>query len=482
MRPCYSLLDEPWLAAVTLTDEHISCGIRQILQQAHMLRALTDASPLVEYGLHRLLCVLLMDALRPQEQADLEELLDNGRFDADALERYYAQCRQEGCTFDLFDPARPFLQAPYRPAWDTAVKPACVLDVTIPSGNNHTHFDHRKHAEIAFSYAQAARLLPAVQLFCTAGAQGYPSGPNGAPPYFALVQGDSLFETLVLSMIELDCIRGSFDRPPAPWRSTMEIEPKRVVAQTSWLYGMLFPARRVQLLPDEGTQTVKTVYFSQGMNYAATENWTDPHVTYRFNDKGRFPWRPRRERPVWRNLNVLLDQKNKCRPLVLEQFTALKPNAQYAHVLLYGVQTDQSSYIDMMRHDLKIPAAALQHPYAAWLVENCIALSERLASVLRASLTHKDIPPSVAGEAEQAFYDECERLLWQMCDQIPADPQEDIRPLQSGWILDSIAAAKRQYDAAVGRISLRGASLAAVAKRQGLLMAAIHKMRKEHGL
>lgn len=482
MRPYYSLLDEPWLTAVTLTGEHTSCGIRQVLQQAHTMRALTDASPLVEYGLYRLLCVLLMDALRPQELEDLEELLDKGQFDAKTLEQYYTRCEQEGCTFDLFDPERPFLQASYRPEWDKAPKPVCVLDVTIPSGNNHTHFDHRENEKISFSYAQAARLLPAVQMFCTAAAQGYPSGPNGAPPYYALVQGDNLFEILVLSMIDMDTVRGQFDRPPILWRSTIEIEPKRVVPETSWLYGMLFPARRVLLLPDEQTQTVSRVYFSQGMNYIATQNWTDPHVTYRFSDKGRFAWRPNQERPVWRNLNTLLKDDKKSRPRTLEQFTALKPGKRYVSVVLYGVQTEQASYIDVMRYDLKIPTAALQHPDAAALVETCIKLSEDLASVLRASLTHEDLPPAVASEAEQAYYDDCERRIWQICGEIPADTNADLQPFLLAWIEDIAQFARQQYTKAIGQILLRGTSLLAVTQRQGLLMAKIHKIRKEHGL
>ena len=81
---------------------------------------------------------------------------------------------------------------------------------------------------------------------------------------------------------------------------------------------MLFPARRVLLLPRAETQTVQQVYFSQVMNYLAPANWTDPHVTYRITDKGRFAWRPKQERPVWCNLDALLQQKQKCRPQILE--------------------------------------------------------------------------------------------------------------------------------------------------------------------
>ena len=223
----FSVLDEPWLPALTMEGKTQMYGLRELFAQAHQLRALTDASPLVEYGLYRLLCVFLMDALRPQDELALEEILAAGSFDMTQLDDYFARCRQDGCSFDLFDLERPFLQTPYRAAWDKAPKPASTLDVTIPNGNNHTHFDHRRNAVIGFSYAQAARFLPAVQLFCTAGAQGYPSGPNGAPPYYAVIMGDNLFEALVLSMVGQDSVRGAYDIPPAPWRSAIEIEPKK---------------------------------------------------------------------------------------------------------------------------------------------------------------------------------------------------------------------------------------------------------------
>lgn len=45
MKPHYSLLDEPWIRAIDQTGEQRQYGIRQILSHAHLLRALTDASP-----------------------------------------------------------------------------------------------------------------------------------------------------------------------------------------------------------------------------------------------------------------------------------------------------------------------------------------------------------------------------------------------------------------------------------------------------
>ena len=38
-------------------------------------------------------------------------------------------------------------------------------------------------------------MMLAAQIFCTAGAQGYPSNVNGAPPWFTLIRGKNLFQT-----------------------------------------------------------------------------------------------------------------------------------------------------------------------------------------------------------------------------------------------------------------------------------------------
>ena len=72
--------------------------------------------------------------------------------------------------------------------------------------------------------------------------------------------------------------------------------------------------------------------------------------------------------------------------------------------------------------------------------------------------------------------------MWKMCDEIPADENADLQPLLLAWIEDIAQFAWQQYARAIGQILLRGAALIAVTQRQGLLMAKIHKIRKEHGL
>lgn len=479
MSASYQLLEEPWIPVVDLAGEKKLLGIRTLLEQAHLLREISDPSPLVEYGLYRLLVVFLMDALRPEDEYDLTDLLKAGQFPMETVEQYISTCQSEGVTFDLFDRERPFLQTPFNEAWDKQVKPASVLDYTVPSGNNHVHFDHRHSEEISFSYGQAARFLPAVQLFCTAGAQGYPSGMNGAPPYYAIIQGKNLFETLTNSLLLQADIQMGFDDPPVIWRSDLPVEPKKSVAQTSWLYGMLFPARRVLLIPEEESETVQQVYLSQGMNCMAAALWTDPHVAYRVNDKGRFPLRPNQEKAIWRNLHELTAPGSV--PQIAEQYKQYiaAPGRSLLHVLLYGVQTDQASYIAVFRHDLQLPAAIIENAEASDLIREEIEWSEKLARALRSAITHFDIPPQTVSQAVQTYYDRCGRTLLDLCRTCLAEETANVNALYQDWVNQTSQYAVDALDGAMKSVLLRGRSLMEVSRRHGILFKEIQKKKKE---
>ena len=300
MNVSFNVLDEPWIPVVTAEGKEEMLGIRQTLCRAHELREISSASPLEEYAMYRFLGLFLMDALRPESESDIEDLLENGRFNPEVIEGYIDLCEQEEVSFDLFDAKRPFLQSPQNAEFDGEKKPVSVLDCTRPSGNNHTHFQHLSGNINSVKADAAMRLLLTTYLFVTAAAQGYPSGVYGAPPYFSVIVGNNLFETLTAELLPSDYIGLPMDSPPVLWRRTEPILTKREVGATSWLQGMLFPCRRIRMIPNERGE-VSEVYLSQGENYVNKESWRDPYVTYRRNDTSVFPMRPSSERAVWRN-------------------------------------------------------------------------------------------------------------------------------------------------------------------------------------
>lgn len=78
------------------------------------------------------------------------------------------------------------------------IKPASMLLHDLPGDNNHIHFDHRRADTHRLTYAECARALCAVNVFCTAGLHG-PSSINGAPPYYVIIDGGDLYKTLILA-------------------------------------------------------------------------------------------------------------------------------------------------------------------------------------------------------------------------------------------------------------------------------------------
>ena len=471
----FDLMMEPWIPVVNADGTITYRGIWDTLQYAAQSKGILDASPLVEFGLYRFLSVFLMDALRPEDQFELEELEQAGQFDMEKIHDYVTQCRAEGVSFDLFDPQRPFLQSPYDKTWDKETKPVTYLDCRVPTGNNHVHFDHLQECR-AFSYAEAARYLPAQSLFITAAAQGYPSSINGAPPYFAVIKGNNLFETLFNSLLPIEEI-DDFDSIPVFWRCLEPVEPKKKVAHTSWLYGMLFPARRVLLLPE--ADGIREIYYSQGENFCEPGNWTDPHVTYRFGKSGRFPWRPNSEKAVWRNLSDLVNIEGRHAPQIVEIFRRLhESNLADVHVCLYGVQTKNASFLDLAYHDMQIPATLLEDGKAV-LVEQCVSAAEKMAKEISIAMSCRGISTSISQETVQRFYQRCEVLLWEFCRYNLADTEADGVTVQNSWNLGLFELGKEIVEQALNQLSLTGKEWMEVYRRQANYIRYLLSLRKE---
>lgn len=480
MKASFNVLTEPWIP--TLDQEGVTreLGLLEVLERAHELQTVRSASPLVEYSVYRFLIVFLMDMIRPKEIDTLENLLEEERFDPDMVTAYIEMCEQEGVSFDLFDSERPFLQVPYVEAWDRQAKPVSTLDYTVPNGNNVIHFDHRR-SEIRYTPGEALRMLLTAQLFCTAGAQGYPSHVNGAPPWFALIHGENLFQTLVFGMIGTDDIAISFDDPPVFWRNRGEVPSKELVPSTSWLYGMLLPARRIHLLPDDDGKTVSQVYFSQGLNYKKETNaWTDPHVTYETTSKGRSNWKPKDNETIWKNLYLLIADTSE--PQILRQRMKIESvESEEVHVVLYGVEVEsgQVKYLLQQRHDLYLPAGIIGDEYAAQFIQQYITLAERLGKAISRSLDQEEIAKGIRVEAQQQFYAVCEQQLWPLL-KILNLQTKDLNEVYREIMEVLIQAATDRANKVLQNQTLRGrAMLSLMKKQQAVLRKECEKIRKE---
>lgn len=477
MRPSFNVLDEPWIPVVGLDGIRECLGIRETLRRAHELKEISVVSPLEEFSVYRFLSVFLMDALRPKRLSDIKKIFNCGFFDMERIEDYLFFCDCEGVSFDLFDEKRPFMQAAFSDELDKEAKPISCIDCCLPSGNNHLHFEHEQVENRSIPVDKAARLLITFQQFCTAGAQGYPSGVNASPPYFGIIKAQTLFEILIFTMLPCQTIEISFDDPPVIWRSAEVVVSKKQVGETSWLRGMLFPARRVCLVAPKDGAHVEQVYLSQGENFVNKEIWIDPFVSYRTTENGRSPLRPKREKPVWRNIHDIVDIKGGHASMLLTQYKKLA-DTSYVRMTLYGVETNQASYLEIMRHDLHFRCDLTEREDVIQLLKNVILVAERLASKLRHCLRDDNIvPENVANDAVNDFYGRCEKIFWKLCEsEVTA---ETIQEHYCMWCETISQYALDAYSMAMTNVNLRGKVLAKAAEQYKWLSVEIKKIKEE---
>ena len=412
----FNVLIEPWIPVLDKDGNIKELGILEVLEKAPDLAEITEPSPLMRYGIYRLLIAFLTDALRPEIEQDLADLLNTGCFPMDLIRGYIRNCEKNGPCFDLFDKDRPFLQSAYDQKLDEPRKTSVAkLLHELPSGNNAIHFQHTFQDEHAFSPAVCARALCTVNIFCTSGTQG-PSSINAAPPWYLIILGKNLFETLVYSFWVPYDLKTSLDNPPIAWCNDISVEPNRDVSNTSYLYGLTWQARRVCLIPDSkgGRCTftgrnedtlVREVYFQAGWKFEGYDKWQDPHVTYIYKEDSRISLKPQEGRAAWRYLGSILFAradvldsaviKAKC-PAIIEQYVSFIKNGFWKgedilRTEIFGVATDQASLEGWQNDRFDIDwQIARNNQKAAWLQE-ALVNAEDMNKALRKAL--HQIPP-----------------------------------------------------------------------------------------
>lgn len=313
--PSFDALRQPWIPVEKIDGTIREYGILEVLRQANQLRSLVDSSPVFLYGMYRLLIAFLTDALRPQTMDDLFDIYETGSFPMERIDEYVGICEANGPCFDIFDEKRPFLQSAYDPKIDKDLtklenlKSIAELAFDLPTGTKLTFFDHRQQFEHAFSPSVCTRALCSVNVFSVSGGSGYSPGINGASPWYLIIRGANLFETLLFN-IWLPVLEIPFDNPPIAWRNFNPVLPKQKVNMTSYLYGLTWQARRILLVPSDSGYcsysgefcniTVSRICFQQGWGFEGQNLWIDPFVPRQSTKTGFAPIKVDDGRATWR--------------------------------------------------------------------------------------------------------------------------------------------------------------------------------------
>ncbi len=434
--PSFNLWNERWIPLEARDGSLTHLGIHDALVNAQEYVAIYDASPLVVVGIHRLLTAILQDALELQENEDLEQLWQRGKFPADKLEQFGKRYAER---FDLFSEDRPFLQSAdlaMFPNTKEELKDATTvarLFSETPSGTLVTHYRHSREEEQVYSPATVATGLVAMPPFISSGGPGLMPSINGVPPIYVLPGGETLFETLARSLLARTTLGDKYSEGNEDhvwWRrdtpvivqqskkASTGMSPKEhgQLARVGYLHGLTFPARKVRLHPErlntvcarsgeKSEWVVRTMVFKMGESVRADATlWQDPFVAYKLppspkeSSKRKMlvkpkrvreketPLRPMRGKAAWREFSGLFMQRQEnlktVRPLFISQLMQLESHQQSVTYPFrcVALQTDgKMKFFEWMDFGFDIPPALLQDPDGAEWTEKGLSFATECA-------------------------------------------------------------------------------------------------------
>lgn len=435
MTKTFNLIDERWIPCINADGTMDELSLRLVFEQAQTLRELSGESPLVIVALHRLLLTILHKVLGPASWSAWSALWERqpAGFDLAKLNGYLDRPEIYD-RFYLFHPERPFMQAA-----DPRVKEKSITAMIhdVASGNNATLFDHHLDEDgIALTQAQAARYLLAAQAFGLAGLSGLDDKFSYAPcvgGVLFLIQGDSLFETLLLNLIQY---------PSPNFFTPHTAEDKPVWEQADPFAKRSFPSgyldyltwqnRRILLTPpSDGDDKVRTITMAPGLKLDGTIH--EPLKHYRHvtkADKTRAPMALRfnEERALWRDSSALFrirkDDQTDFQPPRALVWNAELVNEGYLpkrsrQLLALGMANDQAKTEFFRAERMPLPPEYLQDKDQVDQLQSLLTLAENISNQLWGSTN------TLACYLVKPDYDPTDRKS--------RPRREDIDPLLGSW-------------------------------------------------
>ncbi len=397
-RATFNLIDQPWLGAIDQQGKLQEVSLHTLLTNAHQLQALYDDSPLVIAATMRMLLALLHRIYQGPENRDAwRQLWQTEQFDTEMLEHYFQEWYHR---FDLFDTAHPFYQTLDAGA-DGQQKRIATLLPELAGGNNATLFDHTTdEQDVVLLPAQAARALVSAQSFGLAGPCNpklklYFTDGTAARGIIFMAEGNTLFETLLLNLIEYpaqqpistgenDCPAWEMDNPYADEREI----PHGYLDYLTW------QNRKILLTPVQTTGgiVVREMALTPGLKLDPSVLDQDPMKHYRINAKsGHVSLRFQEHRALWRDSVALLrlSAEEQQVPAIFAWLGRLAGGMQPVleerlslRYMALGMASDQAK-IEFFRHEhLPLPVAYLDNPQLVDLLGHSLSAAEAVASEL----------------------------------------------------------------------------------------------------
>jgi CRISPR system Cascade subunit CasA len=309
----FNLIDQPWIPCTKLDGRMEELNLRETLARSHELRGVQGDSPLETASLYRLLLAVIHSSLRgPKAKKDWVALWNAKQFDMSRFDKYFKEWHSR---FDLFDKERPFYQVKNNKDGRQKISNDVLPDVA--SGANSTLFSHATDENnILLTSSKAARTLLVMQTFSVAGGWGMAPRESSDAPWgrgiIFLVEGDTLFQTLLLNLLKYpdNDVMPVRDEDKPAWEMDEPFKPKRE-QPLGYLDSLTWQNRRVSLIPigEEENPLVQEMIISQGLVLAP--NVLDPMKHYWIDKKEGFKSnRFAEEKVLWRDSSALFRVRN----------------------------------------------------------------------------------------------------------------------------------------------------------------------------
>jgi len=385
----FNLIDRPWIPCARKDGRAEELNLRETLARAHELRAVQGDSPLETASLYRLLLAVIHSVLRgPKTKREWTRLWQADQFDMNHFDGYFEKWHSR---FDLFDKERPF----YQFKGDDMVEKSALL---LPHGMSTANelFEHEMVVETKpIGFPIAARMLLVGQYFGLGGLV-YPGKPNlTRSPLINgvsfLVEGDSLFETLLLNCLQYDkdVPLPTLGTDEPTWEMEKPFKPRK--EPNGYLDYLTWQNRKVLLTPDE-TMRIKAMQIMRGLDLG--KELEDPFKLYLKKDKG---WRflPfTEERSLWRDSHTLVKRRdpNNIHPpktvewlaVLLEETDCLKPSQIYRYMALgAGVHYKDAKIFFYRQESMPLPLTLLIEEDLVAKLNDAMTRTEQVKSALR---------------------------------------------------------------------------------------------------
>ena len=352
--PTFNLIKEPWVPCIAMSGKPKEYSLLEMFNKAHELKCIESDNPLNTASLYRLSLAILHRAIQgPKTPKEWYNLWKSENFIALKINEYFERLEVKD-RFDLFSEQAPFYQtAGFK--IEKSSTPVTKLAAECASGNNKTLFDHNIDAfPKAFSPQESARAIITAQMFSFGGGVG-PTSNLGKHPNFAngplasgaliLLQGNSLFETLLLNLLvyNRDIPIPSLEYDLPVWeRKDMNSFGART--PDGYVDYLTWQSRHVRLIPEYENNNiiVRQIYYAQA---DIIKPIRDPMFGYR--DKGK-PIALFTGKSLWRDSQSLFafsELEGKSRPICFRQAAKFIDNgwikpSKGMRCIIYGIAKD----------------------------------------------------------------------------------------------------------------------------------------------